>query len=137
MNLKVLPTFIKSGALDAYLLKALPQYDQIMDVMLPSLGEEQQKTYSPFLPICPQTKRILYVPVIERDVENGTITYLDERSNTQVTVPVTGGHCKLQWKPDFGVRWAALGVDLKCTARIISPTRPSIPRMRSRWRASA
>ena len=79
--------------------------------MLPSLGEERQKTYSPFLPICPQTKRILYVPVIERDVENGTITYLDERSNTQVTVPVTGGHCKLQWKPDFGVRWAALGVD--------------------------
>ena len=103
----------KSGALDEYLLKALRKYDAIMDVMLPSLGEERQKTYSPFLPICPETKKVLYVPVVERDVDAGTITYIDERTNKPVTLPVTGGSCKLQWKPDFGVRWAALGVDFE------------------------
>ena len=40
----------------------------------------------------------------------GTITYIEE-DGSEETVPVTGGHCKLQWKPDFGMRWAALGVD--------------------------
>lgn len=103
----------KSGAFDEYLLKALEKYDQIMEIMLPSLGEERQKTYSPFLPICPETGRVLYVPVAERDLKNGSITYIDERTQKKTTVPVTGGHCKLQWKPDFGMRWAALGVDFE------------------------
>jgi lysyl-tRNA synthetase class 1 len=103
----------KSGQLDQYLLKALESYDRIMGIMLPTLGEERQKSYSPFLPICPETNKVLYVPVINRDLEKGTITYLDERTNREVTIPVTGGHCKLQWKPDFGVRWAALAVDFE------------------------
>ena len=30
-----------------------------------------------------------------------------------MTLPVTGGHVKLQWKPDFGARWAALDVDFE------------------------
>jgi len=103
----------KSGQLDKYLLKALACYDQIMAIMLPTLREERQKTYSPFLPICPETNKVLYVPVINRNVSDGTITYLDESTNREITTPVTGGRCKLQWKPDFGVRWAALDVDFE------------------------
>jgi lysyl-tRNA synthetase class 1 len=103
----------RDGVFDKYLLKALAKYDQIMNVMLPSLGEERQKTYSPFLPICPSTGRVLYVTIVSRDVAAGTITYVDEETSDQVTVPVTGGHCKLQWKPDFGMRWAALDVDFE------------------------
>lgn len=101
----------KTGVLDEYLLKALKKYDAIMDLMLPTLGEERQATYSPFLPICPRTGQVLYVPIVRRDEIAGTITYLD--NNQEVTTPVTGGHCKLQWKPDFGVRWAALDVDFE------------------------
>lgn len=103
----------KTGELDEFLLKSLDQYDQIMSVMLPTLGEERQQTYSPFLPICPRTGKVLYVPIIKRDTEKGTITYLDPETNEEVSVPVTGGHCKLQWKPDFGMRWAALDVDFE------------------------
>jgi lysyl-tRNA synthetase class 1 len=103
----------KSGALDEYLLKALEQYDQIMEIMLPTLREERQKTYSPFLPISAETGTVLYVPIIDRNLDKGTMTYLDDAMNKEVTVPVTGGNCKLQWKPDFGVRWAALGVDFE------------------------
>ncbi len=102
-----------SGVFDKYLLSALAKYDLIMNVMIPSLGEERQKTYSPFLPICPRTGRVLYVPVISKDADAGTITYIDPETGDQVTVPVTGGHCKLQWKPDFGMRWAALEVDFE------------------------
>lgn len=103
----------KNGVYDEFLLKALEKYDEIMAVMLPTLGEERQQTYSPFLPICPKTGRVLYVPIIKRNTENGTITYVDEETKEEVTIPVTGGNCKLQWKPDFGMRWAALDVDFE------------------------
>jgi lysyl-tRNA synthetase, class I len=103
----------KSGVYDKFLLKSLAQYDRIMSIMIPTLGEERQKTYSPFLPICPRTGRVLYVPIIDRDLEAGTVTYIDEETKEKVTIPVTGGHCKLQWKPDFGMRWAALDVDFE------------------------
>jgi lysyl-tRNA synthetase, class I len=101
-----------SGAFDATLLRALERYDQIMAIMLPTLGEERRATYSPFLPISPTTGRVLYVPVKAIDAKAGTITFADE-DGTDVTTLVTGGRTKLQWKPDFGMRWAALGVDFE------------------------
>ena len=103
----------KTGTYDHYLLKALEKYDEIMDIMLPTLGEERQQTYSPFLPICPKSGKVLYVPIIKRDLEKGTVTYIHEVTKEEITVPVTGGSCKLQWKPDFGMRWAALDVDFE------------------------
>ncbi|MEM9269255.1 MAG: lysine--tRNA ligase, partial [Pseudomonadota bacterium] len=82
------------------------------EVMLKSLREERRETYSPFLPISPTTGRVLYVPMKNVDGARGEVTFEDE-DGTEVTVPVTGGHVKLQWKPDFGARWAALGVDFE------------------------
>ncbi|MEW6122105.1 MAG: lysine--tRNA ligase [Pseudomonadota bacterium] len=104
--------YYKSGKLDAVLLHAAEKYDEIMAVMLPTLGEERQATYSPFLPISPVSGRVLYVPLKAVDAKAGTITFTDE-DGTDKTLPVTGGAVKLQWKPDFGARWAALGVDFE------------------------
>ena len=104
--------YYKSGRFDAMLLRALEKFDDIMAVMLPTLGEERQATYSPFLPISPISGRVLYVPMKKVDAKAGTITFTDE-DGTDVTMPVTGGNTKLQWKPDFGMRWAALGVDFE------------------------
>ncbi|HMN37223.1 MAG TPA: lysine--tRNA ligase [Hyphomicrobium sp.] len=104
--------YYKSGKFDAMLLRAAERYDQIMTVMLPTLGAERQATYSPFLPISPTTGRVLYVPMKKVDAKHGTVTFEDE-DGTEATLPVTGGHVKLQWKPDFGMRWAALGVDFE------------------------
>ena len=102
--------YYRSGKFDETLLKVLHHFDDIMKIMLPTLGEERQKTYSPFLPICPTTGAVLQVPVLERNLDAGTIIFEDEIGKKQ-EVPVTGGHCKLQWKPDWGMRWAALNVD--------------------------
>lgn len=113
----------KSGVYDEKLLEVLKHYDAIMAVMLPTLGEERQATYSPFMPICPKTGNVLQVPVVARDVAKGTITYRDDNSE-EVTVPVTGGHCKLQWKPDFGMRWAALDVDYEMYGKDHQPSAP-------------
>ncbi|WP_029354339.1 lysine--tRNA ligase [Bosea sp. 117] len=104
--------YYKSGRLDAVLLHAAEKYDAIMEVMLPTLGEERQATYSPFLPISPTSGRVLYVPLKNVDAKAGTITFTDE-DGVDKTVPVTGGQVKLQWKPDFGARWAALDVDFE------------------------
>ena len=102
--------YYKSGKFDDALRLALQKYDEIMAVMLPTLGEERQATYSPCLPISPNTGRVLYVPMKSTDPANGTITF-DDEDGSEVTLSVTGGNVKLQWKPDFGMRWAALGVD--------------------------
>ena len=104
--------YYKSGQFDATLLKAAEKYDDIMKVMLPTLGPERQATYSPFLPISPTTGRVLYVPMKQVDAKAGTITF-DDEDGAETTLPVTGGAVKLQWKPDFGMRWAALGVDFE------------------------
>ena len=100
----------KSGEFDATLLILLERYKQVMEVMLPTLGEERQQTYSPFLPVSPRSGKVLLAKVFETNVSKGTIVY-EEEDGTREEVPVTGGHCKLQWKPDMGMRWAALGVD--------------------------
>uniref|UniRef100_UPI0025D559D8 lysine--tRNA ligase n=1 Tax=uncultured Hyphomicrobium sp. TaxID=194373 RepID=UPI0025D559D8 len=104
--------YYKSGRFDEVLLRAAERYQAIMDVMLPTLGAERQATYSPFLPISPISGRVLYVPMKEVNAKDGTVTFADE-DGRDVTLPVTGGNVKLQWKPDFGARWAALGVDFE------------------------
>ncbi|WP_150524350.1 lysine--tRNA ligase [Roseibium sediminis] len=104
--------YYKSGKFDDILLKAVEKYDDLMKVMLPTLGEERQATYSPFLPISPISGRVLYVPMKDVNAKDGAITFADE-DGTDVTLPVTGGNVKLQWKPDFGARWAALNVDFE------------------------
>ncbi|WP_026987709.1 lysine--tRNA ligase [Fodinicurvata fenggangensis] len=105
-----------SGGFDTALLNVLRHYDEIMKVMLPTLGEERQKTYSPFLPISPSTGEVLQVPILEHDAEAGTIVF-EDTDGRKVEQPVTGGLCKLQWKPDWGMRWYALGVDYEMSGK--------------------
>ncbi len=104
--------YYKAGRFDEVLLRAAARYEDIMKVMLPTLGPERQATYSPFLPLSPKTGRVLYVPMLSVDAQAGTVTFLDE-DGLETTLPVTGGAVKLQWKPDFGMRWAALNVDFE------------------------
>jgi lysyl-tRNA synthetase class 1 len=109
--------YYKSGRFDATLLKMLANIDKVMAIMLPSLREERAATYSPFLPISPRTGVVLQVPIVEHDAKAGTVSYDDPDTKERVTVPVTGGHCKLQWKPDWAMRWVALGVDYEMAGK--------------------
>jgi lysyl-tRNA synthetase, class I len=106
----------KGGVFDAVLLRALERFDAIQKIMLPTLGEERRATYSPFLPISRKSGRVLQVPTLERDVERGTIVFRDE--DGEVTeIPVTGGHVKMQWRPDWATRWTALDVDYEMSGK--------------------
>ena len=104
--------FYQSGQFDEILLRCAEKYDDLMKIMLKSLREERQETYSIFLPLHPESRRVMYVPMKHVDAKEGTVTF-DDETGKEWTLPVTGGNVKLQWKPDFGARWAALGVDFE------------------------
>ena len=106
----------RSGRFDAALCGILDHYDEIMAVVVPTLGPERQATYSPFLPICPDTGVVLQVAVVARDADAKTISYRDE-SGRLIEVPITCGHCKLQWKVDWAMRWTALSVDYEMSGK--------------------
>jgi lysyl-tRNA synthetase class 1 len=101
---------------DEVLLRILARFDKVQAVMLPTLGDERRATYSPFLPISPKSGRVLQAPTLERNVEKGTIVFPDE-DGTPTEVPVTGGHVKLQWRPDWAARWTALEVDFEASGK--------------------
>lgn len=107
----------RAGVFDSTLQVMLERYDAVMDVILPTLGPERRATYSPFLPVCPRTGRVLQVPMVARDVAAGTVTYEDPETGERVETPVTGGRVKCQWKADWALRWVALGVDYEMAGK--------------------
>ena len=106
----------RSGRFDEMLLRTLERFDQVQAVMLPTLGEERRATYSPFLPISPKTGRVLQAPTLERHLDRGTIVFPDE-DGTLTEVPVTGGAVKMQWRPDWAMRWTALDIDYEMSGK--------------------
>jgi len=107
----------RSGRFDAALMTVLERYDAVMEIMLPSLREERQQTYSPFLPLHPATGEVMQVPLDEVRRDAGTIVWRDPKTGERFETPVTGGHAKLQWKPDWAMRWVALGIDYEMAGK--------------------
>ena len=107
----------KSGVFDKALMRMLASFDEVQAIMLPSLREERAATYSPFLPIHPETGVVMQAPVMGHDAAAGTIRWRDPATGEEFETPVTGGRCKLQWKPDWAMRWHALGVDYEMAGK--------------------
>ncbi len=106
-----------SGLFDPALLRVLEVFDEIREVVLPTLGPERRATYAPVLPVCPRTGQVLQVPILEVNRDAGTVVYEDPETGHKTEVPVTGGHCKMQWKADWALRWYALGVDYEMSGK--------------------
>ncbi len=109
--------FYTSGRFDAALRRVLDCYDEVMAVILPTLGPERRATYAPILPIHPETGVVMQVPMIARDPAAGTVTWADPETGRRFETPVTGGAAKLQWKADWAMRWFALGVDYEMSGK--------------------
>ncbi len=108
--------YYAAGRFDATIIEVLRRWDQVMEVMLPTLREERRQTYSPVLPISPTTGRVLQVPVRVLDADAGLIGFEDE-DGSLVEQSALGGHAKLQWKVDWALRWVALGVDYEMAGK--------------------
>ncbi|WP_273757488.1 lysine--tRNA ligase [Bartonella sp. AU55XJBT] len=109
--------YYSSGRFDETLLKILAFYDKVMAIILPTLGEERQATYSLFLPISPFSGKVLQVPMIARNIEKGTVTYIEPETGETIETEVTGGKVKCQWKVDWAMRWTALGIDYEMAGK--------------------
>jgi lysyl-tRNA synthetase class 1 len=107
----------KSGKFNECLIKILEKYEDVMNIMLPSLREERQKSYSPFLPICPKTGEVLQVSIAEIHLQNRSIVYRNPNTEKLEETSILDGNCKLQWKADWGMRWTAIGVDYEMNGK--------------------
>ena len=109
--------YYTSGRFDSALRRVLERHDEIVAVILPTLGSERQSTYSPFLPIHPRTGVVMQVKIERTDPDAGTVAWRDPDSGEWFETPVTGGATKLQWKADWAMRWHALGVDYEMSGK--------------------
>ena len=101
----------KSGTFNDSLKIILEKYNEIMNIIIPTLGKERQKTYSPFLPICPETGIVLEIPIIEIDEKKSKIIF--DNKGEKIEKSILDGNCKLQWKVDWAMRWYTLDVDFE------------------------
>jgi len=101
----------KSGYFNETLILILKNYKNIMNIIIPTLGKERQKTYSPFLPICPDSGKVLEIPILEIDEKNSKIIF--DNSGKKLEKSILDGNCKLQWKVDWAMRWYAIDVDFE------------------------
>ena len=110
-NFQSSTTLYKSGFFNSTLKIILENYEGIMNIIIPTLGKERQQTYSPFLPICPETGHVLEIPVIEIDKEKSNIIF--DNKGKKLETSILDGNCKLQWKVDWAMRWYALDIDFE------------------------
>ena len=89
----------------------LDNYEEIMNIIIPTLGKERQKTYCPFLPICPDTGHVLEIPLLEIDKEKSRIIF--DNKGKKLEASILDGNCKLQWKVEWAMRWYALDIDFE------------------------
>ena len=101
----------KKGIFNASLIRVLEKYDEIMNIILPTLRAERRKTYCPFLPICPKTGKVLEIPLISMDKKTGKVIF--DNKNEKIETSILNGDCKLQWKVDWAMRWFAFDVDFE------------------------
>ena len=101
----------KSGKFNNSLIRVLEKYEEIMEIILPTLRSERKKTYSPFLPICSTTGKVLEIPLIEMNKKNGTVIF--DNNGKKLETQIINGNCKLQWKVDGAMRWFSFDVDFE------------------------
>ncbi len=108
--------YYRAGRFDAALLRVLERHDEIVATIAPTLGPDRRATYSPVLPIHPDTGIVMQVAIEAIDAEAGTVAWRDE-TGRRFETDVRGGGAKLQWKADWAMRWAALGVDYEMSGK--------------------
>ena len=101
----------KGGKFNNSLMRVLEKYEEIMEIILPTLRSERKKTYCPFLPICPSTGKVLEIALLEMNKKNGTVIF--DNNGKKLETQIINGNCKLQWKVDWAMRWFTFDVDFE------------------------
>jgi len=107
-----------SGAFDEALKLILARHQQIIEIIAPTLREENRAGWSPIMPLCPQCGQVNSTLVTEYHPDRATVEFSCERKSGGATPcgfkgeqSVLGGKAKVGWKADWALRWYALKVD--------------------------
>ena len=101
----------KNGTFNESLKRVAEKYEEIMNIILPTLRSERRKTYCPFLPLCPDTGKVLEIPMLNLDKSTGKIIF--DNQGKKIQTDIYNGNCKLQWKVDWAMRWFTFNVDFE------------------------
>ncbi len=101
----------KNGKFNESLKRVAEKYEEIMNIILPTLRSERRKTYCPFLPLCPDTGKVLEIPMLNLEKNTGKITF--DNNGKKIQTDIYNGNCKLQWKVDWAMRWFTFDVDFE------------------------
>ncbi len=101
----------KKGVFNESLMRVIEKYEEIMNIILPTLRAERRKTYSPFLPICPKTGKVLEIPLLKMEKKTGIVTF--DNNGEKLETDILNGNCKLQWKVDWAMRWFTFDIDFE------------------------
>ena len=93
------------------MIRVVEKYEEIMNIILPTLREERRKTYSPFLPICKKTGKVLEIPLVDMNKKTGKVVF--KHNDERIETSILDGNCKLQWKVDWAMRWFTFDVDFE------------------------
>ena len=107
----------KSGSFNEGLEGNFINHDKILNIILPTLGKDRRQTYSPFLPICKSTGKVLQVKIKELKTKEKKIVYFNPNTNSDEECSIFNGECKLQWKVDWAMNWFVLGVDYEMNGK--------------------
>ena len=107
----------KNGKFNKGLEAIFDNYDKITNVILPTLGKQRKETYSPFMPICKTSGKVLQVKVKNLDRKNQRIEYFNPISSQTEYSSIFNGECKLQWKVDWAMRWYVLNIDYEMNGK--------------------
>ncbi|MCC6718738.1 MAG: lysine--tRNA ligase [Acetobacteraceae bacterium] len=109
--------YYAAGRFDDAMKEILRKHDAIVGVVLPTLGPDRRATYSPILPIHPETGIVMQVKLDVLDTEAGLVAWTDPATGARHETCILGGGGKCQWKADWAMRWHALGVDYEMSGK--------------------
>ena len=101
----------KNGTFNESLKRVAEKYEEIMNIILPTLRSERRKTYCPFFTFVSRYRKVLEIPMLNLEKNTGKIIF--DNNGKKIQTDIYNGNCKLQWKVDWAMRWFTFDVDFE------------------------
>ena len=119
----------RSGEFNNGLAILLDKVEDVLDIILPTMKEENRAAWSPFFPRCETCGRVNTTRVTAYNKSEKTIDYTCDIDLGNVagcghagTSSVLGGASKMGWKIDWALRWYCYGVDYEMYGKDLIPS---------------
>lgn len=119
----------RNGDFNEGLKILLERVDQVLEVILPTMKEENREGWSPFLPKCEQCGKIYTTRVTEYHQDAVELSYICDGTFGDVAgcghsgrTSVLNGGAKMGWKVDWALRWFSYGINYEMYGKDLIPS---------------